>query len=123
MRQRMSGYGMDLSRGNGKGRVQVKVCVGTSCMVRGSQKVLRDLLEHVGKAHLEDKVDIEATFCFEACDRGPTVTIGGRTINRCSPEQAVLALESAIAEDGPASEATNLEAPGCGGACQSCGLD
>ena len=123
MRQRIAGYGMDLSKGTRASRVQVKVCVGTSCMVRGSQKVLRDLVEHVGKAHLEDRVDIEATFCFEACDKGPTVTIGGRTINKCTPEQAVKALEAALADGKPSAGMIETDAHVCGRSCGSCGRD
>lgn len=123
MRQRIAGYGMDLSKAAGAERVQVKVCVGTSCMVRGSQKVLRELVEHVGEAHLEDRVDIEATFCFEACDKGPTVTIAGRTINRCSPAEAVRALDEALKNGKQDRAGVELFSCGSCDACPSCGRD
>ncbi len=77
-RKRISGMDMALSRG----RIPVKVCVGTSCFLRGSQKVLAELLHTVEEEGLEDFFEIQATFCSEKCDKGPTVKIGEREINR-----------------------------------------
>ncbi|MBE0534622.1 MAG: (2Fe-2S)-binding protein [Phycisphaerae bacterium] len=68
-------------------KLQVCVCVGTSCYVRGSQKLLERTLKHVKNAGLEDTVDVRATFCFEQCDRGPTVRIGQTVLNKCTFEQ------------------------------------
>jgi NADH-quinone oxidoreductase subunit G len=80
----------DLDLGNGKAeqRIPVKVCVGTSCFLKGSQTLLKSLLEDVEKQGLGDMVDIKASFCFEKCDRGPSVEVGGEALEHCTFERA-----------------------------------
>jgi NADH-quinone oxidoreductase subunit G len=70
----------------------VSVCVGTSCFVRGSQKLLKSLVERLEAEGLDEVVEVQATFCFERCDRGPTIHVGQRTIERCTLEMALEAI-------------------------------
>lgn len=65
-------------------KLQVCVCVGTSCYVRGSQKLLEQVMQHVKDEKLGSAVDVRATFCFEACDKGPTVRVGQTVIHKCT---------------------------------------
>jgi len=65
-------------------KLQVCVCVGTSCYVRGSQKLLEQIMQHVKDERLGNAVDVRATFCFEACDKGPTVRVGQTVIHKCT---------------------------------------
>ena len=81
VRRRTHGEGIALT-GEGAGRIPVSVCVGTSCHLRGSQKLLQDLLHHVEEQDLGEAVEIRATFCMEACDRGPTVRVHGHVLHR-----------------------------------------
>jgi len=45
-------------------------------------------------------VDIKATFCFEACDLGPTVSIGDKVIRKCTMQQALDTLDAELAAMG-----------------------
>lgn len=65
-------------------KLQVCVCVGTSCYVRGSQKLLERIMQHVNDENLGETVDVRATFCFEACDKGPTVRVGQTVLHKCT---------------------------------------
>jgi NADH-quinone oxidoreductase subunit G len=80
-RRRMRGDGIALTEA-GEGRIPVSVCVGTSCYLRGSQKLLQELLEHVEDQELGQTVSLQATFCMEGCDRGPTVRVAGQVLHR-----------------------------------------
>lgn len=82
-------------------KLQVAVCAGTSCFVRGAQKLMQRLLEFVKSERLADLVEVRATFCFEQCDRGPTVRIGGVELNRCSYDQAVGELRRQLGQFKP----------------------
>ena len=73
------------------------MCVGTSCYVRGSQKLLEQILSFVKENGLDDSVDVRATFCFEQCDRGPTVRIGRMVLNKCTFEQVRFELQKQTA--------------------------
>jgi NADH-quinone oxidoreductase subunit G len=77
-------------------KVGVSVCVGTSCFIRGSQTLLKRLADYVESRDLDDTVEIQATFCFEHCDRGPTVRIGEQVIEHCTYDSACKAIETAL---------------------------
>ena len=73
---------------NEKNPVEISACFGTSCFLRGSQKLMHDILEHIKEEHnLGRKIDVRASFCFEQRDRGPTVRIGKEVINKCTIEK------------------------------------
>ncbi len=78
-------------------KLLVSVCVGTSCFVRGSQALLKSLVEYIESRGLDDVVEVQATFCFEQCDRGPTVRIGDHIQNRCTLELACQLIDAQLA--------------------------
>ena len=117
MRRRITSDGIALSELPGQAqagapRIPVSVCVGTSCHLRGSQKLLKSLMHHVDEQELGDQVEIQATFCMEACDRGPTVRVAGHVLNRASLETVKDLLDKA--RNG------ELEPAPVGGACHAC---
>jgi NADH-quinone oxidoreductase subunit G len=75
------------------GGLDVNVCVGTSCFLKGSQKLLREILDYLRSNQLADVVNVSASFCYEKCDRGPTVRIGNRVIEGCTIDMATEAIE------------------------------
>jgi NADH-quinone oxidoreductase subunit G len=104
-RRRMPGEVFPIMSGSGSRKVEVGVCLGTSCFLRGSDQILRGLVRETEEHGIERNVDIRASFCFEQCDRGPTVVIDGERIERCTFEQARDALGAALdrARDSEAS--------------------
>ncbi|MCK7512818.1 MAG: iron hydrogenase small subunit [Desulfobacterales bacterium] len=88
-RKRISDEGIALSDSNGNGSLEVNVCFGTGCFLKGSQKLLHDVLEHIRQNDLNDMVNVSASFCFERCDRGPTIRVGEEVIERCTPQKAM----------------------------------
>ena len=74
-------------------KVMVKVCVGTNCYLKGSQDLLKKLVDYVTQNRLEDQigfekqdesVDVQATFCFEKCNKGPVVSINSKSIEHAN---------------------------------------
>lgn len=94
--RRMTGE-MPLVEGGGDSRVKVRVCVGTSCFLRGAQELLRGLVHHVEESGCSDRIDLAASFCQERCDRGPTVVIDGEVLERCDLTRAQKALSDRLA--------------------------
>jgi NADH-quinone oxidoreductase subunit G len=91
-RKRISDSGLNLSDVNNDSGLEVNVCFGTSCFLRGSQKLFHDILEYIRANNLDDAVTVSASFCFEKCDRGPTVRIGEMVIEKCTIEMAIEAI-------------------------------
>jgi NADH-quinone oxidoreductase subunit G len=75
-------------------KVTCKVCIGTGCFLRDSQKVLKATMAHVEKNGLQNQVEVRASFCHEYCDRGPSVEVNGKILHRCTPAQAIAAVEA-----------------------------
>lgn len=77
-------------------KLEVSVCVGTNCFIRGSQDILRKMIHHVENNNLDEIVDIRANFCMENCDQGPSVTIGEKLIKHCTFENALNELQNQL---------------------------
>ncbi len=79
-RKRIADAHIPLVQGTGEQKTTVRVCVGTSCFLRGSQNLLTTLIHRIAEEGLEELVDVSATFCSEHCDRGPTAHVDDETI-------------------------------------------
>lgn len=51
----------------------LKVCVGSSCHLKGSYNVIESFKEILKKYDVEDLVELQASFCFGACDKSVTI--------------------------------------------------
>jgi NADH-quinone oxidoreductase subunit G len=91
-RKRIFDEDVDISSG-GEKSIDVSVCFGTSCFLKGSQKLLRDILEHIRTKGLGGRVNVKASFCFEKCDKGPTIKVGNRIIDGCTIDKAIEAIK------------------------------
>jgi NADH-quinone oxidoreductase subunit G len=100
-RARMDGASLRLVEGSQPAALAVTVCVGTSCHVRGAQTLLRKLITQVEAAGIADAVDVQASFCHEACDKGPTVVVGGTTLHKATPEQVFTTILAALQAKTP----------------------
>jgi NADH-quinone oxidoreductase subunit G len=92
-RKRIADEGMSLSLSDGEQTIEVNVCFGTGCFLKGAQKLLRDILVHIDTEQLGDKVSVSASFCFEMCEKGPVIRVGDKVIEGCTLEKAALAIE------------------------------
>lgn len=77
-------------------KMEIKVCVGTNCYVKKSQKLIAQLVKYVEEKGLKNAVDVNATFCMEKCSEGPNVMIAGEHIPQCTFEKAVEVLNKKI---------------------------
>jgi NADH-quinone oxidoreductase subunit G len=90
-------------------KIEVYVCVGTNCYLRGAQELLQKMTKYVTENRLEDivgfegqedMVDVKATFCFERCDRGPVLRVNDTIIEHATFEKAKALLDSEIQKIG-----------------------
>ncbi len=98
-------------------RLAVRVCLGTSCHLRGAQDILNGLLAHIVDQGLENAVVVKASFCHEACASGPNVEIGDERISRASLETVLAALDRHLKNPLPPTAGAGRE---CGQGC-GCG--
>jgi NADH-quinone oxidoreductase subunit G len=87
-RRRISGEEVELTDVQPEEKVQVSVCVGTNCYLRGSYDTLKKLTNLAKEAGIADKVDFKATFCFEKCKASPNVKVGDKIYGAITPDKA-----------------------------------
>ncbi len=55
--------------------MKVSVCIGSSCHIKGSRRVVEQLQYLVKENNLDDKVELCGTFCMGKCQQGVCVTV------------------------------------------------
>ena len=69
-----------------KGRHGIKVCLGTSCYVRGGQRLLGELEKKlgvsVGETTDDRRFSLEVVRCIGACGLSPAMTVGEDVFGR-----------------------------------------
>lgn len=66
--------------------MDINVCVGSSCHLKGSYKIINLMNEAIEKNHLEGKVNVSAAFCLGQCTGGVTVKIDDEIVCGVSEE-------------------------------------
>jgi NADH-quinone oxidoreductase subunit G len=92
-RKRISDEHVALSSVEADEGLAVNVCFGTGCFLKGSQRLLQQIMEYIHVNSLDSEVNVSASFCFERCDRGPTVRIGDTVIEGCTIDMAASAIK------------------------------
>lgn len=66
--------------------MNVYVCVGSSCHLKGSYKIIELMKENIASYGLEDKVELSAAFCLGKCTSGVTIKVNDEIICGVSVE-------------------------------------
>ncbi len=61
--------------------VDVGVCIGTNCYIKGSWKLLEGLSAELRRRGLTNRFRVKARFCTGQCEGGPNVAIGNKIIS------------------------------------------
>ena len=59
--------------------MKITICVGSTCHLLGSKRVVDRFKELVEENNLGDKVELAGKFCMGNCQNGVCVTVDGET--------------------------------------------
>mgnify|MGYP000859442320 CR=1 FL=1 len=78
--------------------VNIEVCIGSACYVKGSNKVVEQLNELIEKNGWSGKVELKGSFCMKACQNhlGLGIRINGRQLEGVTAQNALPVLEKEI---------------------------
>lgn len=62
--------------------ISLVVCVGSSCYVRGAERVAETFERLIRERGLDGRVELTGAFCMEQCSMGVSVRVGD-TVFRC----------------------------------------
>ena len=67
--------------------MDIKVCIGSSCHLKGSETVVEMFEKAIKENDLEGKINLAGSFCLGNCNRdGVTVQVDGETHTGVTPE-------------------------------------
>lgn len=62
--------------------MELSVCIGSSCHLKGAYNVIQVFQQMIEENSLHDKIDFKATFCMKQCqNEGVGVAIDGEKYN------------------------------------------
>ena len=75
--------------------VNVEICIGSACYVKGSSQVVNDLNAIIKEKGWENKIAVKGSFCMKACQNhiGLGIRINGRQIEQVTAQNAREILE------------------------------
>ena len=71
----------------------VKVCLGSSCYVRGNDKILAFLEDYIQKNGKEAVVELTGCRCSNLCQGGPNIYINDKKYTGLTQEELIKILE------------------------------
>ena len=66
--------------------MNIYICVGSSCHLKGSYNIINLMKDALEKNNLTDKVNVSAAFCLGRCTNGVTIKVDDEIITGVSPE-------------------------------------
>ncbi|MDD6467573.1 MAG: (2Fe-2S) ferredoxin domain-containing protein [Erysipelotrichaceae bacterium] len=68
--------------------MRLSVCVGSSCHLKGSYEIIQTFKKEIEERHLEDKIELKASFCLGHCTSGVAVRVDNDFLDNINPENA-----------------------------------
>lgn len=66
--------------------MEIKVCVGSSCHLRGSYDIINLMKAAIEQNNLTDKIELKAAFCLGKCTDGVSVQFDDEIVTGVSAE-------------------------------------
>ena len=57
--------------------MKLTVCIGSSCHIKGSRRVVEQLQRLIAQNKLGDDIELGGAFCMGECQKGVCVTVDG----------------------------------------------
>jgi len=67
--------------------IDVKICIGSSCHLKGSYNVINTFQQMIEEESLHDCLEMKAQFCMRNCQQGVSVSVDNEVFS-VSPETA-----------------------------------
>lgn len=65
-------------------KVEIQVCIGSACHVKGSYDIINELNSLISENQLTSSVKVQVAFCLGVCKEGVTIKVGERLVTGVS---------------------------------------
>ncbi|MBU3129888.1 (2Fe-2S) ferredoxin domain-containing protein [Clostridium tagluense] len=66
--------------------MDILVCIGSSCHVRGSYSIMNELKSMITEKHLDSEVYVKPAFCLGYCKLGVTIKVDEQLVTGVTKE-------------------------------------
>lgn len=66
--------------------MNVCVCVGSSCHLKGSYNIIQLMKQHLEQHGLTDQVNLSAAFCLGRCEQGVSIKVDDEIVTGLNPD-------------------------------------
>lgn len=87
-------------------KLEIKLCLGSSCYARGNNVFLELIKDYLKKNGLKDKVDFRGELCSENCNKGPVIKINNKPYFNVKKDELLKLLDE-LFKDYPSSPGNN----------------
>jgi len=77
-------------------KLSLTICFGRSCFRRGAQELYSSLMEYIRDNGLDAQTEFKAKFCQKKCAKGPVLQVNGQTLEECTFDKAVKAINATL---------------------------
>lgn len=74
----------------------ITVCVGSSCYVRGSERLAEAFDALIRQQGLDARVEVTGAFCMDQCSMGVSVRVGDKAFRCVDPQNALSFFEHEV---------------------------
>lgn len=71
------------------GKIDISVCMGSSCFSRGSNRIISNLQRYIEKNKLAGRVQLKGCLCEEQCSSGPNIKINGTAYENVEADSVI----------------------------------
>ncbi len=77
-------------------KVEIKICLGSSCFSRGNRIILQDINKYIEVKQVKDRVFFHGAHCLGDCNDGPKVEVNGQLYTKVTPALVIEILNEAL---------------------------
>ncbi|MBC8584987.1 (2Fe-2S) ferredoxin domain-containing protein [Youxingia wuxianensis] len=79
--------------------MEIYVCIGSSCHLKGSYAIINGFKDLIAQNQLEDKVNLNASFCLGRCQDGVTIKIDDQIVTGLNPDNVKEVFEERVLKE------------------------
>jgi len=83
-----------------RGRYHIKVCLGTACHVRGSNRILHDVVRRLGinpgETSQDGEFSLETVMCLGCCAIGPVMVVNNKYYGQMTSQKIEKILKTLV---------------------------
>lgn len=80
----------------GENMIELYVCMGSACYLKGSTDIIEILKEELQKNNLLGIIHMRGSFCLGPCNQGVVIKVGNRFFKNVSPQNIKSLFENEI---------------------------